>query len=151
LGIVSEETLSKLDDLGLGEDTTNLIKNTLGTNEGGTVGSWLGDAFGAGSEMLGGLGDLMTFDMMGTGLDMFGQMKDMASQMIQYVVQFITTVINWWINREDWLYNLLSAIEQEVHNFNRQEQVEERFRLYSDEGLNDLVSAWEAMRESLEK
>jgi hypothetical protein len=85
------------------------------------------------------------------GMDMFGQMKDMASQMIQYVVQFVTTVINWWINREDWLYNLLSAIEQEVHNFNRQEQVEERFRLYSDEGLNDLVSAWEAMRVSLER
>jgi uncharacterized membrane protein YqgA involved in biofilm formation len=109
-------------------------------------------------ELLGGMGGLMNFDMMSMGLDglnmgmdMFNQMKDMASQMIQYVVQFITTVINWWINREDWLYNLLSAIEQEVHNFNRQEQVEERFRLYSDEGLNDLVSAWEAMRESLEK
>lgn len=151
LGIVSEETLSKIDNLPLGDATKDLIKNTLGTNENGTIGSWLGDAFGAGGEMLGGMGDLLNFDMMSMGLDMFNGMKDMAQKMIQYVVQFVQTIINWWINREDWLYNLLSAIEQEVHNFNRQEQVEERFRLYSDEGLNDLVSAWEAMRESLEK
>ena len=151
LGIASEETLSKIDELPLGDATKDLIKNTFGHNEEGTVGSWMGDLFGAGGEMLGGLGDILNSDMMGMGLDMFNQMKDMASQMIQYVVQFVQTIINWWINREDWLYNLLSAIEQEVHNFNRQEQVEERFRLYSDEGLNDLVSAWEAMRESLEK
>ena len=118
---------------------------------GGPLQALFGAMTGDIGSVLMGMGDLLSFDMMGTGLDMFNQMKDMASQMIQYVVQFITTVINWWINREDWLYNLLSAIEQEVHNFNRQEQVEERFRLYSDEGLNDLVSAWEAMRESLEK
>lgn len=151
LGIVSEETLSKLDSLPIGEDTKNLIKNTFGTNQGGTVGSWTGDLLGAGGEMLTGIGDVLNFDMMSMGLDMFNQTKDMASQMIQYVVQFVQTIVSWWTNREDWLYNLLSAIEQEVRNFNRQGEVEERFRLYSDEGLEELVSAWKAMRVSLEK
>lgn len=150
LGVVSDDVIEKLAEWGASEDMQNLVKNTLGSG-GGTFQSLLGDMTGVGGEMLTGMGDLLNFDMMGMGLDMFNQMKDMASQMIQYVVQFVQTIINWWINREDWLYNLLSAIEQEVHNFNRQEQVEERFRLYSDEGLNDLVSAWEAMRESLEK
>ena len=151
LGIVSEETLSKLDKLPIGDNTKNLIKNTLGKNEGGTIGSVMGDMFGASSDMFGSVGDILNFDMMSMGLDGMNMMKDMGQKMIQYVVQFVQTVINWWINREDWLYNLLSAIEQEVRNFNRQSEVEERFRLYSDEGLNDLVSAWEAMRASLEK
>lgn len=151
LGIVSEETLSKLDGLPLGDDTKNLIRNTLGTNEGGTVGSWMGDLLGASGDTLTSIGDILNFDMMSMGLDMANSMKDMASQMIQYVVQFVQTIVNWWTNREDWLYNLLSAIEQEVRNFNRQGEVEERFRLYSNEGLDDLVSAWDAMRESLEK
>lgn len=151
LGIVSEETLSKLDKLPIGDNTKNLIKNTLGKNEGGTIGSVMGDMFGASSDMFGSIGDILNFDMMSMGLDGMNMMKDMGQKMIQYVVQFVQTIINWWINREDWLYNLLSAIEQEVRNFNRQSEVEERFRLYSDEGLNDLVSAWEAMRASLEK
>ena len=151
LGIVSEETLSKLDKLPIGDNTKNLIKNTLGKNEGGTIGSVMGDMFGASSDMFGSIGDILNFDMMTMGLDGMNMMKDMGQKMIQYVVQFVQTIINWWINREDWLYNLLSAIEQEVRNFNRQSEVEERFRLYSDEGLNDLVSAWEAMRASLEK
>ena len=150
LGVVSDDVIEKLAEWGASEDMQNLVKNTLGSG-GGTFQSLLGDMTGVGGEMLTGMGDLLNFDMMSMGLDMFNQMKDMASQMIQYVVQFVQTIINWWINREDWLYNLLSAIEQEVHNFNRQEQVEERFRLYSDEGLDDLVSAWEAMRQSLEK
>ena len=151
LGIVSEDMLSKIDNLPFGDATKSLIKNTLGTNENGTIGSFLGDSFGAAGEMFDGLADVLNFDMMSMGLDAFNNMKDMASKIIQQVVSVIQTVVNWWTNREDWLYNLLSAIEQEVHNFNRQEQVEERFRLYSDEGLNDLVSAWEAMRASLEK
>ena len=151
LGIVSEDMLSKIDSLPFGDATKSLIKNTLGTNENGTIGSFLGDSFGAAGEMFDGLADVLNFDMMSMGLDAFNNMKDMASKIIQQVVSVIQTVVNWWTNREDWLYNLLSAIEQEVHNFNRQEQVEERFRLYSDEGLNDLVSAWEAMRASLEK
>jgi hypothetical protein len=88
---------------------------------GGTLQSLFGAMTGDMGSLLGGMGSLLNFDMMGMGLDMFNGMKDMAQKMIQYVVQFITTVINWWINREDWLYNLLSAIEQEVHNFNRQE------------------------------
>lgn len=151
LGIVSEDMLSKIDNLPFGDATKSLIKNTLGTNENGTIGSFLGDSFGAAGEMFDGLADVLNFDMMSMGLDAFNNMKDMASKIIQQVVSVIQTVVSWWTNREDWLYNLLSAIEQEVHNFNRQEQVEERFRLYSDEGLNDLVSAWEAMRASLEK
>lgn len=158
LGIVSEDTIDKLGELGLNEDLQNFVTSTLGGGKGNSVGGALGSLMGGMGDMGGMLSGMMNFDMMSMGLDglnmgmdMFGQMKDMASQMIQYVVQFVTTVINWWINREDWLYNLLSAIEQEVHNFNRQEQVEERFRLYSDEGLDDLVSAWEAMRQSLEK
>ena len=151
LGIASEDMLSKIDNLPFGDATKSLIKNTLGTNENGTIGSFLGDSFGAAGEMFDGLADVLNFDMMSMGLDAFNNMKDMASKIIQQVVSVIQTVVNWWTNREDWLYNLLSAIEQEVHNFNRQEQVEERFRLYSDEGLNDLVSAWEAMRASLEK
>ena len=151
LGIASEDMLSKIDSLPFGDATKSLIKNTLGTNENGTIGSFLGDSFGAAGEMFDGLADVLNFDMMSMGLDAFNNMKDMASKIIQQVVSVIQTVVNWWTNREDWLYNLLSAIEQEVHNFNRQEQVEERFRLYSDEGLNDLVSAWEAMRASLEK
>lgn len=150
LGIVSDDVIDKLAEWGASEDMQNLVKNTLGSG-GGTFQSLLGDMTGVGGEMLTGIGDMLNFDMMSMGLDMFNQMKDMASQMIQYVVQFVQTIVNWWINREDWLYNLLSAIEQEVRNFNRQSEVEERFRLYSDEGLNDLVSAWHAMRESLEK
>lgn len=151
LGIASEDMLSKIDSLPFGDATKSLIKNTLGTNENGTIGSFLGDSFGAAGEMFDGLADVLNFDMMSMGLDAFNNMKDMASKIIQQVVSVIQTVVSWWTNREDWLYNLLSAIEQEVHNFNRQDQVEERFRLYSDEGLNDLVSAWEAMRASLEK
>lgn len=151
LGIASEDMLSKIDNLPFGDATKSLIKNTLGTNENGTIGSFLGDSFGAAGEMFDGLADVLNFDMMSMGLDAFNNMKDMASKIIQQVVSVIQTVVSWWTNREDWLYNLLSAIEQEVHNFNRQDQVEERFRLYSDEGLNDLVSAWEAMRASLEK
>ena len=71
--------------------------------------------------MFDGLADVLNFDMMSMGLDAFNNMKDMASKIIQQVVSVIQTVVNWWTNREDWLYNLLSAIEQEVHNFNRQE------------------------------
>ena len=158
LGVVSDKTIDKLGELGVNEDLQNVLKNTLGSGKGTSVGSMFGDLFSGAGDIGGMFSSLLSGDMMSMGMDfmnagmgMADQMKQLGQQAIQYVVQFVTTVINWWINREDWLYNLLSAIEQEVHNFNRQEQVEERFRLYSDEGLDDLVSAWEAMRQSLEK
>jgi hypothetical protein len=162
LGVVSDDAVKKLGELGVGEGTQNLIKNTLGSGSGGdgktSMGEGIGSLFSSMGDIGGMMSGMMNFDMlsmgmqgMNMGMGMFDQMKQMATQAIQFGVQIFQTVVNWWINREDWLYNLLSAIEAEVANFNRQEQVEERFRLYSDEGLNDLVSAWEAMRASLER
>ena len=132
----------------LGESTKDLIGHILG---GGTGNEFAGAATGALSEMFGGIGDFLTFDVMGQGMEIFNQVKGMAEKAIQTIVQYIQTIVNWWINREDWLYNLLTSIEKEVQNLNRQDQVEERFRLYSDDGYDELLTAWYATQASLKK
>lgn len=96
------------------------------------------------------LNDLMG-DFGGQALDMVNSGIDMAKQAIEKMVEVFSALVDWWTSREDWLYNLLSKIEQETRNFARLQQVEERFRLGSTEGVDELVSAWYAQKESLDK
>jgi hypothetical protein len=42
----------------------------------------MGAALGSVSEMFGGIGDFLTFDVMEQGLDMFNQMQSMAEKAI---------------------------------------------------------------------
>ena len=90
-------------------------------------------------------------DFGGQALDMLNSGIDMAKQAIEKMVEVFSALVDWWTNREDWLYNLLSKIEQETRNFARLQQVEERFRLGSTEGVDELVAAWYAQKESLDK
>lgn len=148
----AEEVILKIEESEfgqkLGDNAKDLISQIIG--EGNTYGI-AGSLVGTIGEGITGLGDFLTFDVMSQGLDMFNQMQSMAEKAIQTIIQYVQTIVNWWINREDWLYNLLTSIEKEVQNFNRQENVEDRFRAYSTEGYDELMEAYQAMQASLDE
>jgi hypothetical protein len=96
----------------LSDDQKTALTQLLGN--GGTYGDVIGSVLGGGSDLLQGIGDLFSFDMMEIGFDMFDtakgmfdQGKQMVEKIIGYITQAVQVVVDAWTNREDYLYNFL--------------------------------------------
>lgn len=146
-GLMSEEQKTEL---------TNLLGN------GGTRGDILGTIFGGGSDILNGIGDLASFDMMEIGFDMFENVKgmiDQGKQMIEKIIGYITqatqVIVDAWTNREDYLYNFLKIIEKHLSEYEKLQRYStqlEKGRLSSSQDiLNNWNEQWKSLQLQLEE
>jgi hypothetical protein len=144
----------------LSDNQKNLL--SLVGGEGGTFGE-LGASLGLNiSDALGGIGNLLNFDMMSLGLDMFNGMmgivdqgKQMVEKIIGYITQATQVIVDAWTNREDYLYNFLKVIEKHLQEYEKLQRYStqlEKGRLSSSQDiLNNWNEQWKSLQLQLEE
>ena len=163
-GLLSQEQIEGLKNskIGsyIGEDSLNLLTSLIGKDAtGGKVQTSYVDLFdsiiGSFGEAAGFTGDLLSFEMIGMGLDMVNQIKGMIEQFIGYITQATQTIVNAWTNREDYLYNFLQVIEKHLQEYEKlqryQTQIENGRLTTSQEILNNWNEQWKSLQQQLEE